>query len=301
MTDEIDASDELEPAPELGAPGNQEEPEEETNEEDESGEAEEQPEDFYEFEDDDGTKHKIPARLKGHVLRQSDYSRNMNTLKEERSAFEQERESLPKWREAEEAQQRTLGQIAIIDGQLRNFLPGQNGQALAADQIDWQVFHANDPQRAAKEWQRYQMALSQRNALAKQAEEGRQKYETGLKQKTAERLQQTRAYAEKEIPNWSPELDKDIAKLASELGFTEDEILQNISPKFYRMAHLALEGHRSREAIAKRGKAPSQGANVQPLKTVGSNSGGGASTRDPAKMDMDQFAPWLLGKLKKAG
>lgn len=308
---EIDPDVELDPAPEQDTQPAEDDldPTEATAsdednadpDEDGQGEQEAAPE-LIDWDLGDGKKVKVPSVVKDALLRQQDYTRKTQEVAEQRKALEAERESLSAFSKAEKELQTSIGKLAHVEDQLARFAPGPNGTSISVNDIDWVTWQQRNPREAQQALQRAQALERQRGSLQRAVEEGKQKHESETKQATAKRLADTRAFAEKEIPNWSPERDKAIAELlGSQLGIPEDEVLRFISPKTYQLADLALDGFKYREARAKRKAAPQPASNVTPLKAVGQRGGApGSHTRDPAKMTMDQYAKWRAAQDKEA-
>lgn len=289
--DEIDGTVELDssiptkapPAPEV------EDEEDEAEDLDDGGPSEEEAE-TIEFEEG-GKKYKVPAALKGHLLRQQDYSRNMNGLKVSKQQLEAERAEATKWRESEEAHQRNLGEFAFLEAQLKQY-----------EKIDWPAWlaHADPNQRVRAQAAQAQMSLLERKRgqLRDTIQEGKAKHETAAKQATAERLRATRAFAESELPGWTPERDKAITELAVSAGVEPEVLLQNMSPAVYRLLDLALDGHRYRDARTKAKKAAKQAETaevVQPLTRVATRKSGG-NGRPTTSMST---ADWIAARNKQ--
>lgn len=309
---DIDASIDLEPAggaPTLPEAGNQNEEAEESDEEalassededaEDSGETDDEqdsePEETWEFEDDTKQKRKVPAWLKPYVLRQSDYSRNMNSLKEQEQSIAAAKEEATKWREAEEAVQRNLGHIAHLDHQLKNFAQGANGQMVSVDQIDWEAWQRQAPQQAQQALLRLNALNQQKQGLSKQIDESKAKYETETKQKAAERLRATREFAEREIPNWSDDRNKAIMDLVDGQGISasaQKKLIEAFEPGVLKLLDLALDGHRYRDARAKKLQQAKveKKEKVVPLTTVATKRSTGSK---PDLRDNLTTAEWI--------
>lgn len=244
--------------------------------------------------DEGGKKYKIPKAVQPNLLRQSEFSRKMNALQEERTKFEAERESLPKWRESEEAHQRNLGQLHLLDDQLKAF-----------DKVDWSAWlsHPDPNQRAkalAAQAQRYELDRK-RGEIRKSIEDGKQKHEADANRAIEQRIQAAREFAAKEYPNW-PEREKQINALIPTLNLSPraaQALYANMEPGLIRVLVDAVEGQSARAARAKAAKeAAEEAANtVTPLATVASRSGSsspGARKGPPEKME--DYIAW-----RKAG
>lgn len=236
-----------------------------------------EPEDTIEFEEG-GKKFKVPAALKGALLRQQEFSRRMNEVAAQRREIETTKADLSKWREAEEADQLAVGRLAHVDGEIKRF-----------EKVNWPAFYAQNPQKAAAAQGQLTQLQTQRNQLKEQIEAGKAKRETEAKTALSERLRATREFAQAEIPGWTPERDKQIAKLATDTGISKEELFSVMSPAVYRLLDLALTGQKYREASAKAKKtaAGAKADDTRPLERVGSRKAAGTvaalSDKAPAK------------------
>ena len=312
---DIDASIDLEPdegAPVLDGPGNQDNNEAETedeasleasaeDEDDGTTEQSEPDEELIDFEEG-GKKYQVPKALKDHLLRQSDYSRKTQEVAEARKAIEAERDEVTRWRETEDAAKRSLAQLADVDHKLKNFAQGANGQMVSADQIDWDAWFNANPQQARDASTRLNILNQQKTNLAKSVDEAKAHYESETKRRTAERLRATREYAEKELPNWTPERHDAIIQMVDGQGISgaaARAIIESMEPGLYNILDLALDGSRSRDETAKRKAGQAPPSNVTQLKTLGRRSSAGA-VKSPDKMSMDEYAAWRNGQNAKS-
>ena len=248
----------------------------------------------------DGKTVNVPASVKDHLLRQADYTRKTQAVAERERELESERESLTGFGKLSKEMQANVGRLASVDEQLAKFARGANGQMVSVDDIDWVTWQQTNPQEAAKAVQRAQTLQQQRASLQRNVEEGQKKYESETKQQAAKRLQETRAFAEKEIPNWSPDREKQLADtVISKLSDRAKQLLgDNIDPSLLSVLDAALDGYRYREARATKAKRAmvKQKDNVTPLKTVAQRRGGGSGSELSDKLST---AEWIARRQKQ--
>lgn len=112
---------------------------------------------------------------------------------------------------------------------------------------------------------------------------------------TSNRLAETRAYAEKNIKGWTPEIDAEVTNFVLSKGISPELFLGSVNPAIYELAHLAMIGAK---ALSK----PTVTKNPTPvpaLRTVA-----GKSTAPAAKpmeqMGMDEYAAYRQRQMKAA-
>jgi hypothetical protein len=100
-------------------------------------------------------------------------------------------------------------------------------------------------------------------------------------QELAKRIEEGHAVLKRDIPNWGPELAKQINDFAvKEFGFQPQELAQVIDPRVVKVLHAAMVGsHLIRKQQA--GTSPNQQA-AKPVTKVG-------GTNAPARRDMNSM------------
>lgn len=235
----------------------------------------------------DGKKHRVPKELKDAFLRQQDYTRKTQEVAERGRALETERETFAQQAQAFQEHIQEVSRLVSIDDALAQW-----------EQVDWNAYDAQDPTAAASHWRQFQQLKEARQALAGQLQQKSEERARAAQQETAERLEETVAFAKKEIRNWSPELDRKITTFVRDVGgLTDQEIRAALSPKAYRLFHLAYVGHETMQkaaaATAKPNAPKAPAAPVQPLTQVAARSQGSSkrSLADLAKSgDMEAYA-----------
>lgn len=282
MTDEQTAIAELEtPAIEQEAPP--EVPAEEPQaipapgEEEPVAEIPEVPEiELVEIEWEDGQKYQIPKAIEGGILRNKDYTQKRQTDAEFRKKLESREAEINQRAEATEAELDARAELRSLDKRLSEY-------AKLTSQ-DWAFHRAQDPLGTDNAWTEYQLLKEQRGEIAKTLETTQAERTAKTEQDLATRVQETIAFAQKEIPGWKPELTDTLVKFALDNGVPEATIKANWSPVFYKLLHRAHIGE-----LAMHKTAPTLPTTpVQPLKKVGGN-GSPNSPVDLASADMDAY------------
>lgn len=185
-----------------------------------------EPED-EEIDWEDGKKYRIPKAIKPALLRTADYTRKTQEVARERDTLKAERTAFEQQTAASREHIKDIAQLQGLDDWL--------GQM---DQVNWQQWEMENPQEAQAAWRQRELAKDARAKLATKIEAGiRQSIQTA-QQETAKRRNETAAYAQQNIPGWTPQMDLQITQFAQqELGFTPDELVGLISPKTYRTLH----------------------------------------------------------------
>jgi hypothetical protein len=227
--------------------------------------------------DYDGKKLKVPAELKDAFLRQQDYTRKTQEVAEERKAVEARRAEAD---QAYQTSQEVIEARAIIhnvDSQLKQY-----------ENVNWQQLEDQDPMAAMSHWRQFQMLKEQRGQVAQYLDKTQNEMSEKAKLDTANRLRETRAFAEKSIPGWSEDMDKKITDFAMSKGFTREALQNAYSPQTYEILFLAHLGHQAMQKTAQPKVATPA---PKPLETVAAKATTGRVP--PEKMGMDDFAKWI--------
>jgi len=247
-------------------------------------EGEGSPAEFAEIEFN-GKKYHVPAELKDGFLMQADYTRKRQADAEFARGLE------AKAREID-----ALRNVAQEELNARATMMGINQRLQQYQHADWNALFDEDPTGAQKHWIEYQQLEKQAGQVGQYLQNAEARRTEAAQHDTAKRIQETRAFAEKEIPNWSEEIDARITQFAmTDLGFTSDTLADATSPAVYRTLYLAWVGAQAMQNGA--GRKPAQPQTIMPLKTVSAKSSG-TSTRDPSEMSMEEYDKWARKRFK---
>lgn len=232
-----------------------------------------------------GKKYNVPPELKDGFLMQADYTRKTQEVAEIRKAAEA--------RAAEADQVYNTSQEVL---EARAHLMNVDSKMKQYQEMNWQAYENEDPVAAMSAWREFQQLKEVRGNIGGFLDRQQKEMSDRAAQDTDKRLRETRAFAEKEIPNWTPELDTEITKFAESKGFSRETLLNAYSPPVYNMLFLAMLGSK---ALSKQQSAPKATAiPVQPLRTVSAKSSPNV-TKNPADMSMDEYAAWSDKKFNK--
>lgn len=220
----------------------------------------------------EGKVHKLPPELKDALLRNKDYTQKTQEVAELRKATEARQAEVDRAYQTSQEVIEARAVIHNVDSQLKQY-----------ENVNWQQLEDQDPMAAMSHWRQFQMLKEQRGQVAQYLDKTQAEMSEKLAQETDKRLRETRAFAEKEIPGWTPDVDVKIVGFAEkELGFTREQLRAQINPAVYKTLHLAMIGA---EAIKRTTTPPKQQQQAaQPLTkvTARANPVAGLDDRLPA-------------------
>jgi hypothetical protein len=207
-----------------------------------------------------GKTYKVPKALEGEFLMEADYTRKRQADAEKAKTLESREAEITRRLEATDAELDARAQLKGINSEIERFK--------AFDFAAYQRAHQDDPMGADEAWN-YKLHLSNQKAelegiVGKSQSERTEKSAADL----AKRVQETTAFAQKEIPGFKPELTDKLVSYAIERGVPEDVLKANWSPTFYKILH---DGYIGREAQKRQAAAPIKpppAAPIAPLETV---------------------------------
>lgn len=204
----------------------------------------------------EGKAYKLPPELKDALLRTADYTRKTQEVAEQRKAIE-----------AKQAEVQAAYQTSQEVIEARAVIHGIDSQLKQYENVNWQALENEDPMAAMSHWRQFQQLQQQRGQVAQYLDKTQNELSEKAAQETDKRLRETRAFAEKELTGWTPDLDNKITDFAiKDLGFTVDSLRGAYTPQVYRTLYLAHIGHL---ALQKQTAAPKPSAPAaQPLTKV---------------------------------
>ena len=234
-----------------------------------------------------GKKHKIPADLKDGFLMQSDYTRKTQEVAEMRKTVEA--------RQAEAEEQFNVSQEVL---EVRTALMLHDNQLEQYQKLDWEKYEEEDFIGAQSAWRKFQQLKEARANIVGYLTEKQTQRSAQAEQETANRLRETREFAERDIKGWSPELDNKITEFAvNGLGVGIDVLKSALNPTLYKTFYLAYLGQ---QTLAKQA-APLKTApsSVKPLAKVDSKANPSAR-KSIESMSMEEYAAHRHQQLAKA-
>lgn len=237
----------------------------------------EQEPEFVEIEIN-GKTYQVPAELKDGYMMQADYTRKTQSAAELKRQVEAQRAEAEAAYNASQEYIKANAQLLNLDEQLSRF---QN--------VDWRAAIQEDPMGANEAYIHFQQLKEKRAEVAQSLEKTQAMRSEQAEREFANRLHETREFAQKEIPGWSPEVDAQITNFAlSELGIKPEQLKAAIDPVVYKTLHLAWLGAKT---MQKQAIQPKPQAQVKPLQTVRAQAAPTAS-KSPEQMTEAEYIAW---------
>lgn len=227
-----------------------------------------------------GKKFTVPKELEPELLMHADYTRKTQEVAELRKTYESKMEDAVKHYQTSQEVLEAKAYMLNVDTQLKQY-----------ENINWQQVANEDPMGAQQAYMHFQQLKEERGKVASYLDQENQQRTARAEQDIANRLQETRQFAEKNIPGWTPEVDVKVVDFATkELGFEVEQLRAAVNPNIYRALHLAWLGAQS---LQKQNVAPKPSApQAKPLTTVSAKSNP-ATRISPAQMSVEQMAAYL--------
>jgi hypothetical protein len=234
-----------------------------------------------------GVKYQVPKELKGSLMMQADYTRKTQEVAEMRKALEierqQEQQKFELMRETEQA--RT--ELKLIDKQLDSY-----------QGIDWQAFIRENPVEAMLAQQTYQQLRESRTALSTNITATEQNLAYAQQVQLVEKMQKAQEELKRDIPNWSPEVGKQLAEFGVTLGFSQEEMSQVYDPRLVKLLHAAMTGRQLVQGKVDQAKTAPK-VEVKPVRKVAGTSSPAA--KDPNRMSTEEWMRSRNEQISKKG
>lgn len=204
----------------------------------------------------EGKKYLLPKELKDAVLRQADYTRKTQEVAEARKAVETDRGSFAQQQQALEEHIVGVGRLMSIDERLAQY-----------DKVDWKTWSNQDAQAAQTAWFEKEQLRQNRDQLAGKLHQEWQTKTEAQQRETAKQIADGQAVLAKEIPNWSPDLAKELAQYGKSQGLSDKRLSAMAEPAEVKILHKARMYD---QLVAKQRAAAGKPAVVaQPVPQVG--------------------------------
>lgn len=223
--------------------------------------------DEYDEYEEDGKTYKVPKDLKGHLLRNKDYTQKTQELAEQRRAFEAER---VKARENDEAIEEARFAHRSVQSRLSDL------QALSPE--DWDQIRILDQRNGTSNYDRLQREFL---TLPRQAEEAKRALDQKVseardaqQQQLAQQVAQGQAILARDIPGWGPELGAKLVDFVkSEYGVTEEKHGQAfMDPALVKLAYAAFKAKEAQQKAKTQQRADQVNKTKPPVTVKGGAS-----------------------------
>lgn len=206
--------------------------------------------------DINGKKYKVHPDLKDRVWFDTDYTQKSQANAELKKSLEARQVEIDQAYNTSQDVMQGRAALINLDGALAQY-----------EGVDWDKLGDDDPVAAQTHWRKFQQLQQERGRVAQYLDDTQRDLSEKHSQAAEARIRETKAFAEKELRGWTPEMDRKITEFATkDLGFTPEEFRNAITPKVYRAFYLA---HIGEQVLAKLSKQPKPAtAEAQPLSTV---------------------------------
>lgn len=223
-----------------------------------------------------GKTYTLPKELEGELLMQSDYTKKTQTVAEKAKALESREAEINHMAQATEAELDARAQLHTINQNLAYYAK--------FTQAEWDAAHDADPMGTDKAWRAFEFLRHQKADLDVTISKTQSERSGRAQQDLAKRVQDTIAYAQKEIPGFKPELTDKLVKFALDEGMPEDILKANWSPVLYKLLHRASIGTEAMKRQAAAPKSATPAEPIVPLQTVA------AKAQPAARLSLKQLA-----------
>ena len=263
------------PAPAPDETVNLEAPQQDTSVDSQTESDQLQPDDDDDDYELDGRKFRAPKSLKERMMLHADYTRKTQATAELRRELEAREQSFAQQAQQSEQEMDARADLRAAQKELERYRG-----------VDWPQWMRQDPIGAQEARIHYEQTRETYENAKGFLDGTTQQRTQAAQRETAQRIEQTRDWAQKNIKGWTPEVDQKVTDFATrELGFTPSNLRDAINPQVYRAIHLAWIGH---QAISKPAAPKPQAA---PLQTVQARTAPGGH-KSPADMSMDEYVAY---------
>lgn len=219
----------------------------------------------------EGKQYKLPPELKSALLRQSDYTKKTQEVAEQRRAIEAQRQEIENHVKLQQATFQEAAKVAAMDEQIAQF-----------NQVDWTTLNQQDPVKAQELFFQFSQLKDQRNAAATQINAKMQQKAFEDQQLFAKKLEESEAVLQREIPNWSPAVEKQLYDTGVQMGFSDHELRMIAAEP--RIVKLIYAQHRLNQLEKQSNQAK---PSIKPVTNIQSKSSAGK--KDLSEMSQDEF------------
>jgi hypothetical protein len=235
----------------------------------------------------DGEKYSLPKkvaeRLNSERMMNADYTRKTQALAEDRRQLESQSENLAKQYQVQQQFLQDNAKVISLDNQLAEY-----------EKLDWGALIQQDPVQAMQYQHQQQELRRQRDEAQRSIAQKQEEFALSEQQAIAKQAKEAMAYVQREISGWTPERDNQLSQYAKDQGFDVQKIgrIAIEHPALFKVLHKAEMYDR----LAKNQAKPQQQASAaKPVPKVGSNK---SVQKDPSNMTDKEFAEWRKQQIR---
>lgn len=226
----------------------------------------------------DGKKFLAPKGLKDGLRGGEEIGREKQAIAEVQRALQEREKAITAFQKDAEADVDARAQLFALKQQIDFY-----------KRVDWQQWVASDPVAAQQGRMAYDDALREAQRLDGEMKERgakrSQEAEKAAREDLASRLRATEEFTKKNIPDWSPEVDRKVVDFALSQGVGKEDLANAMNPVIYNILYKAMQF----DTLSKKPAAVATGQKPVPLKTVGAKGGAPAESRVEDIKDMDRY------------
>lgn len=206
-------------------------------------------------------KYQVPKGLKTAVVAlQGDYTKKTQGVAERQKALEAREAGIEERLKATDEELDSRAQLRGITKALADY------SKLTPE--DWAAHRRADPIGTDDHWTNFQLLKDQKAVLDEKIGKAEADRTQTAQRDLAKRVEETTAFAQKNIPGFKKEQIDTLIGFAGEMGIDEATIKKNWSPTFYKLLHRAHLGEQLIKKQAAARKAANPGTPAEPLKTL---------------------------------
>lgn len=211
---------------------------------------------------DDGTEYQVPKSLESMFLKNKDYTQKSQANAERAKALEAQAAEIEERLKATDEELDMRATLKTVEKQLAEY------EKLSPQ--DWEYHETQDPLGTQRHWRQFQLLQAEKAKLAGTLTEKQNARSQVAQQDLAKRVEETNAFAQKNIPGFKPELTDELVKFAQAEGVPDEQLRSLWSPTFFKILHRAWIGEQTLKTKVK--PAPKPAETAKPLKTIAAKS-----------------------------
>jgi len=249
---------------------------------DETAKGDDEPGEEFEEVEYEGRTYEVPKPLKAAILREADYTRKMQSLADERRAHEESTTSTTQMLQLREQNFELAAGIMAVDRQLEQF-----------KQLDWAAIQNEDPEQFQRLRFQRETLMERRSELNTELHENTQAGLTAQRAQLAKAAEDTRKAMTAKYPDWSPDLEEEMAQYAISKGVNERQLRTTVDRSVLEILYDAYQYNKIKQAktAASARPKPTNPEPVAPANRVRTRRSA-SQAKSPERMSTEEWMAW---------
>lgn len=226
----------------------------------------------------EGEKYQLPPKLKSALMAKHDYTVKTQEVAEQRRMVEIRAQAMQHEAQFQQSISQELQQLHQLDAQIAQY-----------KEVNWAALDAQQMMQA-------KIALDtlkeNRQSLVQGIEGKRGEFDTRIQSLRAEARTKGESFLKSKIPNWGPDVQKELASYGAAEGYSEVELAQVVDPRIINTLYKAAQWDKFQ---SQKGKTLQKAATAPPVLKPG------ASTQQTAKATAENAYRKALREAKSPG